>query len=568
MLFTFNKRYSIIVDVEKRIVRGRILSKQKKFGKMSAQVNIMIALLTTIIVTVMILISGVVTANNVNAELTDQCIVGTNLLEYELSLHAVDGTEDKTVILDRLKQITGCEFTIFNGDVREFTTIIIDGERVVGTTLDPTIANVVLNEGKSYVGEANILGENHITSYIPHYDETGEITGVVFAGISAQANDASISSALTLSMIVGIAMIIIVCIVAKIVVDRTVAKPLDIVMDAAQNIAKGNMNFELDVNANNEIGLLAQNFNEMKHNLTNVNGALVDMLGHIANGNWNVSTGHADIYVGDWKQLYQSANAMISSVRSALSQVSASAGRITSSVTSVSNGAQALADGAIDQSGSVDILSNNLRDVSNQIEDNSKNTKKVNDLAVISGEVTTSTLDDMSQMLSAMQEISGTSDNIVKVIKVIDDIAFQTNILALNAAVEAARAGEAGKGFAVVAEEVRSLAQKSSEAAKNTTQLIDRSRNAVEVGEGIAQKANSSFEDLASKVQQMVITIDEIAKATEEQAVGIKEISAGIDQISTVVQTNSATSEESAAASHELSIEAGNLHEIVERFKL
>ncbi len=539
-----------------------------KYGKLATQFNLMIAVMTTLIVTVMIIISGVMTASNVNGELTDQCVTGTNLLEYELSLEEVREMEDKTEILDRLKEITGCEFTVFNGDVREFTTIIIEGERVTGTTLDPTIADIVLRQGQSYVGEAEILGESHITSYIPHLDENGNVVGVVFAGISSDANNASISRALTVSMIVGIILILLVCIIAKAVINRSVAKPLAVVMDAAQNIAKGEMNFDLNVQANNEIGLLAVSFNEMKTNLSALNARLVEMLGKISKGEWNVDVGDPSIYMGDWHELYDSVGKMTHSVRGALSQVSSSAELISSSVGLVSDGAQALAEGAIDQAGSVDSLSHSLQEISVQIGDNSNNAKKVNDLAVISGEVTKGTLSDMQEMLAAMREISNTSEDIVRVTKVIDDIAFQTNLLALNAAVEAARAGEAGKGFAVVADEVRNLAQKSSEAVQNTTQLIERSIHAVQVGEGIAEKANASFEDLASKVQQMVVTIDEIAKATEEQAHSIQEISGAIDAISTVVQTNSATSEESAAISQELSSQASNLHTLVDRFVL
>ncbi len=542
--------------------------KPKKYKKLSTQLNILIAVMTTLIVAVMILLSGVVTARNVDGELTDQCLVGTNLLDYELSLHEVSALEDKTEVLDRLKEITGCEFTIFNEDVREFTTIVMDGERVIGTTLDPTIANLVLNEGESYVGEAMILGENHITSYIPYQNEDGEITGVLFAGISANANDAAISTALTVSMIVGIFLILVLCIIAKRTIDKSITRPLAGVMEAAEKIAQGQMHFELEVQSDNEIGLLAYRFNEMKTTLSSLNTILVNMLGKIAKGEWNVDTGDASVYIGDWTQLYDSVNVMTDSVREALSQVSQSAERITSNVMMVSSGAQTLAQGATDQAGSVEILSGNLQEISQQVEDNSRNTKKVNDIAVVSGQVAEATLVDMQQMLKAMHEIANTADDIAKVIKVIDDIAFQTNILALNAAVEAARAGESGKGFAVVADEVRTLAQRSSDAARSTTQLIEQSIGAVRVGEEIAQKANVSFEELADKVRTMVITIDEIAKATEEQTSRIHEISTGIDQISMVVQANTATSEESAAISEELSTQASTLHTLVEKFIL
>ncbi len=541
----------------------------KKYGKLSNQFLILITITTAIIVAVMVIISGVVTVNNVNQELIDQCVTGTNLLEHELGLQSVIEMEDKTDVLDRLKDATGCEFTYFEGDVRASTTIIVNNERVVGTKLDSEIANLVLNRGQSYIGNATILGEEHFTSYIPHYDETGEITGVVFAGIATSENDKSIVSALSVSAGVGILMIIIICIISKMMISKSVEQPLAIVMNSAQKITKGEMHFDsIDVSVNNEIGQLADSFNEMKSVVSKLNEILVNMLGKIAKGDWNVDIGEPEDYVGDWRKLYVSVDEMTYSVRNALSQVSSSAIQISTGVSSVSSNAQVLAEGAIDQAGNVDMLSRNLQEISVQIEDNTANTRKVNELALVSGEVTKSTLSDMNKLYDAMMDISNTSENISKVIKVIDEIAFQTNILALNAAVEAARAGSAGKGFAVVADEVRNLAQKSSEAAKSTSELIQHSIGAVAVGEEIAKKTNASFEELVERVNKMVQTIEEITKATEEQAEGIRNVTIGIEQISMVIQTNSSMSEESAAASQELSALADTLHMLVDKFKL
>ena len=174
----------------------------------------------------------------------------------------------------------------------------------------------------------------------------------------------------------------------------------------------------------------------------------------------------------------------------------------------------------------------------------------------------------MHDMLGAMSEINASSGEIGKIIKTIEDIAFQTNILALNAAVEAARAGAAGKGFAVVADEVRNLASKSADASKNTAVLIENSLHAVENGKKIADETAKSLESVMAGVQEAAGMMDSIARASKEQADAITQITVGIDQISSVVQTNSATAQESAAASEELSSQAQILKDLVRRFKL
>jgi len=234
----------------------------------------------------------------------------------------------------------------------------------------------------------------------------------------------------------------------------------------------------------------------------------------------------------------------------------------------VSSGAQTLAQGATEQASSIQELSASIAEVSQRVKGNAEDAEKAKVLSSDAALIMQGSVTDMELASQAMNEISATSKNISKVIKAIDDIAFQTNILALNAAVEAARAGAAGKGFAVVADEVRNLSQKSAEAAKSTTALIESSIEAVEKGTGLVNKTSAGFVEVAAKTAEVGKIVDTISVQAQEQAAAVSQISIGIDQVSSVVQMNSATSEESAAASEELSSQAAVLKSQVERFKL
>ncbi len=245
-----------------------------------------------------------------------------------------------------------------------------------------------------------------------------------------------------------------------------------------------------------------------------------------------------------------------------------SADQVDSGAKQVANSSMSLSQGATEQASSVEELSASIADVTHRIKENADEAEKAKVLSAKSGEIMRNSVGDMELTRKAMEEITSTSKNISKVIKAIDDIAFQTNILALNAAVEAARAGAAGKGFAVVADEVRNLSQKSAEAAKNTTTLIESSISAVEKGTELVNKANSSFTELASQATEVNRLVEQISVQAQEQAAAISQISIGVEQVSSVIQMNSATSEESAAASEELSSQANYLKESAGRFKI
>lgn len=235
-------------------------------------------------------------------------------------------------------------------------------------------------------------------------------------------------------------------------------------------------------------------------------------------------------------------------MRGTLSELESSASQVSAGADQVADGAQALAQGATEQASSVEELSAAIDDISNHISDTAEFSQKADRLGQDSREIVNKSKEEMQQLLTSIQEIAQASNHIQSIIKVIDDIAFQTNILALNAAVEAARAGNAGKGFAVVADEVRSLAQKSADAAKETTDMIKNSLRHVSEGEEIAKRTDTAFNGVVTASENILDMIAKIAHASREQADAISQISVGVDQISAVVQTNSATSEQSAAS--------------------
>lgn len=250
------------------------------------------------------------------------------------------------------------------------------------------------------------------------------------------------------------------------------------------------------------------------------------------------------------------------------SSIISSAEQVDSGAKQVASTSMTLSQGATEQASSIEELSASISEVSQNVKKNAVDAEHAMSLTNTVGEIMQSSVGDMEIARQAMDEISLTSKDIGKVIKAIDDIAFQTNILALNAAVEAARAGQQGKGFAVVADEVRNLSQKSAEAAKNTTALIENSILVIEKGSTLVNKASKRFSEVAANSAEISELVSNIAIKAQEQAAAISQISIGVDQISSVVQMNSATSEESAAASQELSSQANYLKENASKFKI
>ena len=263
-----------------------------------------------------------------------------------------------------------------------------------------------------------------------------------------------------------------------------------------------------------------------------------------------------------------SLKSMVGNLNNMFGEIKSSTAQVSTGSKQIADGAQSLAQGSTEQAASVEELSSSITEIAGKTKDNAQLAEKAATLAHTIMDSAEKGSQQMDEMMTAVKDINEASQAIGKIIKTIDDIAFQTNILALNAAVEAARAGQHGKGFAVVAEEVRNLAAKSAEAAKETGAMIANSMEKAELGSRIAGETASSLTEIVSGINESNMLVTEIAKLSEEQSSGISQVNIGIDQVAQVVQQNSATAEESAAASEEMSGQSAMLEQLISQFKL
>lgn len=349
-------------------------------------------------------------------------------------------------------------------------------------------------------------------------------------------------------------------------ITKGLTRPIEEIENAIKGMAEGNMHSEVTYESKDELGVLAENLRFVLSTLSSYIRHICDRLNSLANGELDVEMDMD--YLGEFKSIKESGNQIIAALNDTLGQIHQASEQVASGSEQVSSGAQALSQGATEQASSVQELAATLNELSEQVSQTARNARDVNELIATTGQEVNSSNMKMAEMMEAMTKINESSSQIEKIIKTIEDIAFQTNILALNAAVEAARAGEAGKGFAVVADEVRSLASKSAEAAKDTTVLIGNSLEAVADGNRIAGDTQSSLQSVVDNAQQIAENMMKITDATDRQSEGLTQVTVGVDQISSVVQTNSATAEESAAASEELFSQSSLLKSLVARFHL
>ncbi len=407
--------------------------------------------------------------------------------------------------------------------------------------------------------------------YVPASEEIRDLSIEISDAAKGAGDDfyngaQATASRITMIMMVFFVASLGVALVLCVYIVRSITKPVREIETAAQLLAQGKLDAQVKYTSKDEMGSLAESIRTLIQSLQEYISDISQVLGHMSAGDMTVMV---DLeYRNDFAPIKSSMGEIIDSLNDMLSQIQASSQQVATGSEQLSAGAQALSQGAAEQAGSVEELAASLNEVLEKVRENANNAKEASTNVADTAMELERGDQQMHRLVSAMNEIANQSGEIQKIIKTIDDIAFQTNILALNAAVEAARAGAAGKGFAVVADEVRNLAGKSAAAARDTTDLIQSTLAAIDNGDKMVVETGKALDQISQKAQDVRKLVDKIAEASESQAEFIGQINLGVAQISDVIQTNSATAEESAASSEELSAQAEMLKTLVSHFQL
>lgn len=430
------------------------------------------------------------------------------------------------------------------------------------------MATLMKNPTEANVQQARELLDNN---YLPVADQATEIligftkTADERAVHQEQDAEASVRFALISLIVCGIASVVLSVLLAGII-RKSILAPVNEIVDAYGEISKGNMKTAINYQSRDELGQMASLIQKTNAMQSTIVGDVIEKFTKISHGDLKL---RVDLdYPGDFALLKQTIEETVFNLNETMLNINTAAEQVATGSDQVSSGAQALAAGSTEQAASVEELAASVDTIAKQAEENLTEVATAAKAVDQTGARVTDGNEHMNHLEQAMTEISSTSNQIASITKVIEDIAFQTNILALNAAIEAARAGNAGKGFAVVADEVRNLAAKSAEAAKQTSELIQSSVTAVEKGAEITQQTTKILRDVGTSAAEVTSSFRKIEQSIAEQTVAIEQTKDGLSQISAVVQTNAATAEENSATSEEMSAQAVTLRAEVGKFKL
>ena len=461
---------------------------------------------------------------------------------------------------------------------REGTTIAHEDASVVASEFnviqqaqnDPSLVSLAelerdAVEGNSGFGSYTYQGIRRFLSYAP-------IRGTAGWSIAINARTSDFMRSVTVSIITIVILTVVASLLAMLLAwrfARSIGNPLTACAQRLQRLSEGDLHSPVpDIHTDDEVELLVRTASTLQSNTRDIIADIGHMMEQMSAGNFAVRSSNRSAYQGDYQQILESMDSLLQNVSRTMSRINGAAQQVDNSSDQVAQSASALSDGAVHQASSIEELAASINEISGYVRETDRITTEAKRRMAETNAMTLRCNEQMQEMLLAMHDISRASEEIGKIIKAIEDIAFQTNILALNAAVEAARAGASGKGFAVVADEVRNLAAKSAEASQSTATLIDTAAAAVQRGVDLANSTASQLQKVSDASQDIDRMVGRIADSAGNQAQSIEQVTVGIDQISSVIQNNSATAEQSAAASQELAGQATFLKQQISQFRL
>lgn len=458
------------------------------------------------------------------------------------------------------------QFKIINECIDEFSQTVADNYKLLINSI--TEFKESMDKIISLVNAGDLAGaENELkTNNLEIADKTEEEYNKFMNSLVSEADTSLARISRQISTIPYLLMIgiYIVCVIVLFficfAIIKSITVPVRQLSDAATKLATGDINIKLDKTADDDLGGLMDNFNQII-DATRDQARLAEV---ISNGDLTENVqprSDRDLLGKALRKLVEDNNRALGSIKESTMQVTIGAEQ-------VANASQALAQGSTEQASALQQITASIDEIAEKTKNNATEATTANDLVNTVKAMAEDGNEQMKSLTSAMNDINDSSETISKIIKTIDDIAFQTNILALNAAVEAARAGVHGKGFAVVAEEVRNLAAKSASAASETAEMIEDSIRKVGNGRQLASETAESLDKIVASIDEVAGLISNIATSSNNQATAVSQIDQAISQVSTVVQTNSATSEECASASEELSNQSMNLRSQVGKYRL